>query len=738
MTVGVASTPGSDEWPVRHPSAWTVLGMGSMRASTLVRLATVSFAAAAVVGIGSAAAGAAPPTLASATPVVASPAAPVTPAAAPTITTVDPTFDTLDGGVDVEINGTGLTGITSVRFGTEEAYNVVEFDGTFISVTAPSQTAAGPVDITVTTNDGTVTKTNAFLYITTPNAPTDLVATRGDARMTLSFKPPVFNGWSNITNYEYSINGGGTWTAVSPATKTSPIVVTGLSNGTTYRFAVRAVNAVGPGKPSPVVLGTPATTPTPPRVLVGTPGNTSAKVSWQVPYYNGGSPILRYTVTSNPGARTCVATTSPTCVVTGLVNGTRYTFTAVATNAVGNSPVSAASEPVVPRSVPSAPLNPRVALFPAAGQATIAWSAPASTGGSPITGYMARISGPGSSVFGPWQPTPTASKVFGPLNRGAVYKVQILAKNAAGLGAIANLQFTQAAAPQPVRNLRIQSFPSPRSATVTWLPPTPSGGLPITGYRMRYSDPNSSRMGTWVNGTATTRTLGNLVPGARYIVQVGAVNGQGMGPIASVNFTQPRPPTVVRNPRVTGFPSGTSVSVAWSPPASNGGLPITGYRTRISAPNSSTSFGPWNPTGSTSQTYENRVKGATYRVQMAAVNAAGQGDVMTLVYRQPSAPGPIRNPRISGFPEPGSATVTWLPPASMGGAPVKYTIKIAQVGASSAQVMTVPDTRTLRDNTNPEITIRRLTKGKTYQVQITAVNVAGTSPAVVLRFVQQK
>ncbi len=709
-----------------------------MRASTLVRLVTVSFAAAAAIGLGSAAAGAAPPTPAVASPVALTPAAPVTPAEAPVITTVDPTVDTLDGGLDVEINGSGLTGITSVLVGTEEALNVVEFDGSFISVNAPPQAAAGPVNITITTTEGTVTKTNAFLYITTPNAPTDLVATRGDGRMTLSFTPPVYNGWSNITNYQYSINGGGSWTPVTPASKTSPIVVTGLSNGTTYRFAVRAVNAAGAGKPSSVVPGTPATTPTPPRSLVATPGNTTAKVSWQLPFYNGGSPIVRYTVTSNPGARTCVATTTPSCVVTGLANGTRYTFTAVATNAVGNSPVSAASEAVVPRTVPSAPLNPRVALFPAAGQATIAWSAPASTGGSPVTGYLARISGPGSSVFGPWQPTPTASMVFGPLNRGAVYKVQILAKNAAGLGAIANFQFTQAAAPPPVRNLRIQSFPSPRSAVVTWLPPTPSGGLPITGYRMRYSDPNSSRMGTWVNGTATTRTLNNLVPGARYIVQVGAVNGQGMGPISAVNFTQPRPPTAPRNPRVSSFPTGTSVNLAWSPPASNGGLPITGYRTRISAPNSTTSFGPWNPTASTSQSYTNRVKGANYRVQIAAVNASGQGDIATLAFRQPSAPGPIRSPRISGFPEPGSATVTWLPPASMGGAPVKYTIKVGQVGASRTETMSVPDTRTLRENANPEITIRRLTKGKTYEVQIAAVNVAGTSPTVVLRFVQQK
>ncbi len=76
------------------------------------------------------------------------------------------------------------------------------------------------------------------------------------------------------------------------------------------------------------------------------------------PVSNGGSAITGYTVTSSPGGFTGTCVTSP-CAVTGLTNGTSYTFTVHATNAIGNSVESAASTAVNPgRSVPGAPTGP--------------------------------------------------------------------------------------------------------------------------------------------------------------------------------------------------------------------------------------------------------------------------------------------------------------------------------------------------------------------------------------------
>ena len=90
-----------------------------------------------------------------------------------------------------------------------------------------------------------------------PAAPTSLVATPGSASASIAFTPGSANG-SAITNYEYSTDNGSTWTARSPAATTSPIAISGLTNGTTYQVKLRAINSVGTGAESSAVSVTPA------------------------------------------------------------------------------------------------------------------------------------------------------------------------------------------------------------------------------------------------------------------------------------------------------------------------------------------------------------------------------------------------------------------------------------------------------------------------------------------------
>ena len=91
----------------------------------------------------------------------------------------------------------------------------------------------------------------------------------------------------------------------------------------------------------------PLTIPSAPTSVVATAGNASASVAFTAPASNGYSAITGYTVTSSPGSFTATGATSP-INVTGLTNGTAYTFTVVATNAVGNSGASTASTAVTP------------------------------------------------------------------------------------------------------------------------------------------------------------------------------------------------------------------------------------------------------------------------------------------------------------------------------------------------------------------------------------------------------
>jgi hypothetical protein len=105
------------------------------------------------------------------------------------------------------------------------------------------------------------------------------------------------------------------------------------------------------------VTGTQPTAPAAPTNVTASPGNGSASVSWTAPS-NGGSPITRYTVTPFIGSTAQPPTTvtgSPpatSTTITGLTNGTTYTFTVTATNAIGTGPASAPSNAVTPSNTP--------------------------------------------------------------------------------------------------------------------------------------------------------------------------------------------------------------------------------------------------------------------------------------------------------------------------------------------------------------------------------------------------
>ena len=77
-------------------------------------------------------------------------------------------------------------------------------------------------------------------------------------------------------------------------------------------------------------------------------GATSVAVSWSAPAQTGGTPITRYTVHGSPHG-SCSTTGATHCTVTRLTQGTSYTFTVTATNAVGTGPASPPSLKVTPR-----------------------------------------------------------------------------------------------------------------------------------------------------------------------------------------------------------------------------------------------------------------------------------------------------------------------------------------------------------------------------------------------------
>ena len=91
--------------------------------------------------------------------------------------------------------------------------------------------------------------------VTVPGAPTLTSLSAGNATLSAYFTAPASNGGSVITNYAYST--GGSFVPRSPAATTSPLIITGLSNGTLYGVSLGAINAVGQGTASNTLSATP-------------------------------------------------------------------------------------------------------------------------------------------------------------------------------------------------------------------------------------------------------------------------------------------------------------------------------------------------------------------------------------------------------------------------------------------------------------------------------------------------
>jgi hypothetical protein len=188
------------------------------------------------------------------------------------------------------------------------------------------------------------------LTSTPPGAPTLPVAVAGNAEATVTFVAPVVTGGSPIVGYTVtSIPAGGVDTNAGGLGLSH--LVTGLENGTSYTFTVHATNASGNGPESvPSNSVTPLTVPDPPTALVAVAGDTTATVTFVAPLVTGGAKITGYTVTSSPagGVDSNAGSVDLTHTITGLTNGVEYTFTATASNVVGSSVASAASNPVTP------------------------------------------------------------------------------------------------------------------------------------------------------------------------------------------------------------------------------------------------------------------------------------------------------------------------------------------------------------------------------------------------------
>ena len=348
------------------------------------------------------------------------------------------------------------------------------------------------------------------------------------------------------TQYTITNNANGSITvadnnSTSPATAAVP--ATGDGFDTLFNVEQLKFGAANPVPVPTVPTGPVATVPLAATGLTASAGTGQVTLSW-TPGADGGSPLTSQQITVTGGTTAVptvtVAANATTATVTGLTNGTTYTFQVQGINAIGTgATATATATPVAAPPVLTAPGVPAIGTATAGiRSATVSWT-PATTGGAPVS-YLVQARNAAGTVLG--TSTVTAGGATGAtvtVPNGVTVRLRVRATNAVGTSAFSgnsNAVTTPNLPGAPVIGVAVAGVAgAPVNATARWTPPAANGGSPITGYVVRGL--RLSAAGAVLSTTtsavqpATARTLALTLPvsGANYRFTVQAITLVGAG-----------------------------------------------------------------------------------------------------------------------------------------------------------------------------------------------------------------
>ena len=499
----------------------------------------------------------------------------------------------------------------------------------------------------VTSRGGSTDKViTAFGTAIVPSAPRTLTATAGNSQVILNWTIPSSNGGSTILEYIVTRNPGNVTTPTG-STATSR-TISGLNNGTSYTFSVKARNTIGTSGSSDSVSATPISpNPSAPTITSVTASDRQVTVNWSAGATNG-STISGYRIERSENQTTWTSAASATSgetskLVTGLTNGSTYYFRVFTLSNAGDSGASATSSAIRPNVTPGTPTGLNVTVGNAS--ASLSWTAPTSNGGSAITSYNVISSPVGGTVSINF--AARTATVSG-LTNGTDYIYKVTATNAGGT----NISGTSAESGSvtvrpnvtPGAPTGLNVTVGNASASLSWTAPTGNGGSAITSYNV-ISDPSGGTI--IINSVERTATVTNLTNGTPYTYRVTATNAGGTnisgtsaasGSVTVTPFTVPSFPTNVR-----ATSRNTQATVSWTAP-NNGGSVITSY----SVTSSPGHYQLTTADGSTTTvTFSGLTNGTAYSFTVLAINNAGSSNASN-----PSAPiipigPPVTNKKIA-------------------------------------------------------------------------------------------
>jgi hypothetical protein len=413
----------------------------------------------------------------------------------------------------------------------------------------------------------------------------------------------------------------------------------------------RYVDVSFPGSTAFIRLTT-AAAPTTPTGLSVSEGDGSLTASWTAS--TSAEPAVSYLVTATGGGQsfTC-STTSTSCGITGLTNGSAYSVSVTAQSYAGST--LSASIDASPFTLPAVVTT--VVATRGNGLATIRWT-PGSDGGRPITGYTATAQPGGLTCT-----SVSTECVITGLTNGASYTATVIARTSKGDSAVSAPSAPVTPATTPDAPSGVTAVRGNQSVTLTWAAPEDDGGEPILEYTVL--DGSGSPVCQSESPSCTVDGLTNGTPVSFTVIARNEV-GSSSESTPSIAVTPATVPGTATGLWVTRADS--SIRVGWTD-ASDGGEPISSYSvTTVPESPGCVSLEP-------SCEIVGLTNGIAYAVTVVAHNAVGSGEASAEVHGTPATvPGaPVIH---SVVDEIGRSTVNWSAPLDGGDPLIGYRVTL--------------------------------------------------------------